>query len=483
MIDRAGPEPPGAGALRAALAGAAEAAVLTDGADVVRWFNDAAGRLLPLRAGEPLPEQLRGEGEREIGERCFEVRRRELPDGSVCHHLTDITDRRALEVERARRALLARAGRVFAAPLDVPRLLRSALDLLAEYGLRRCAVVLVDGERDRMVERWDDAEPREWWPSPLRPRWGAGPDVHYDTEQDGPPEWCGELAVFELRSHGSPFGMLLVPASEPVDHELLRTFAGQLAAGVHTATLHERSSDHAEMLRRSLTQRELPSIDGVALSAAFRPAAERDRLGGDFYEVVPNSSGWAFALGDVCGKGVEAAVLSGQTRHVLHTAAFLDLAPSARLDLLNRVICGERTRRFVTLVCGDLRVAEDGRVRIAFANGGHPRPVVLGRDGDPREVAAHGMLVGALEQARFTDTEVELHPGETMLLYTDGVTEARDPAGEFFGTERLLRLLGECAGLPAPAITARVELEVFEFLRGARHDDVAVLAVQATGRA
>lgn len=123
---------------------------------------------------------------------------------------------------------------------------------------------------------------------------------------------------------------------------------------------------------------------------------------------------------------------------------------------------------------------QDGRLSVRFANGGHPRPVVLPVSGEPREVPPNGMLVGALEQARFSDTDVVLAPGETMLLYTDGVTEARNPAGDFYGTERLLRLLRECTGLPAAATAAYVEQDVFEFLRGESHDDVAVLAIQAT---
>lgn len=354
------------GVFRDVLAGMSEAAVLTDDQRIVQWRNRAAHDLLPELSLETAltaenwgawAEPRESPREFDLGDRHVEVRTQELSDGWTCWYLNDVTVQRnrenALLAERARQVLLARAGRLFAATLSSERLLRSALNLLSDHGMRRCAVVLVDSEQDVMLGRWDEQRLSKWEPSPFRPLRGDHQVVRLEGDLQGPPEWLGAVSSFELRTYAAPFGMLLVPAGEHVDHELLATFAGQLAANLHAASLHQRRGNHAETLRNSLTQRELPRIEGAELAAAYRPSVERDRIGGDFYEVTPaEGGGWSFALGDVCGKGVEAAVLSGQTRHVLHAASFLDLGPAARLDLLNKVICSERTRRFVTLITG-----------------------------------------------------------------------------------------------------------------------------------
>lgn len=484
--------------LRAVLDGTAEAVVLTDQARTVHWWNVAAQDSLPaLSVGAPLnfggraavPEPDGGSAHRvDLGGRHFEVRGRHVGDGWLAWYLRDVTAQQTREnsllAERSRQALLAKAGRFFVATLNVERLLRTAFDLLAEFGVARSAVAFSQGDHDFLLTSLDGGRSHRRSPNPVRTMRGNHRAVGlsgHDRASVPVPGWEGPVDTFELRTYGAPFGMLIAEVSDVADHDLLISFAEQLAGSLQAAVLHQQRGSHTDTLRDSLTQRDLPAIDGAGLAAAFRPAVERDRIGGDFYEVTATAEGWSFTLGDVCGKGVEAAVLSGQARHVLHTASLLGLGPAARLDLLNGVIRSESTRRFVTLVTGDLRVRADGCLLIRLANGGHPRPVVLGGSREPAEITEHGVLVGALAQARFADTEVVLAPGETMVLYTDGVTEARNPAGEFYGTERLLRLLRDCRGLPAAATTAYVEHDVFDFLRGAGHDDVAVLAIQATG--
>ncbi|MFR9728340.1 PP2C family protein-serine/threonine phosphatase [Saccharopolyspora sp. MS10] len=491
----AAPEPDlGSALLAALLDGTSDAVVLTGPDGHVRWWNAPAGEVLPeLAVGEPLtgvragpagPADPDGGGP---GRKHLEVHTRALADGFHAWYLRDVAVQRKREAEllaeRSRLALLANAGRLLGSALNVERLLRTALDLLAEFGIPRCAVAVDHGDQNFLLAQVGSARAQRFSPSPVRAERGDRRQIRLtgrDRDENPLPGWAEPVDTFELRTFDAPFGTLIAEVPESADHDVLASFAEQLGSSLQAAVLHQRRGRHADTLRNSLTQRALPMIDGVQLAAAFRPAVERDRIGGDFYEVTATASGWSFALGDVCGKGVEAAVLSGQTRHVLHTASLLGIGPAARLDLLNRVIRAERTTRFVTLVTGDIAVRPDGGLLIRLANGGHPRPVVLDAgDREPWEVVEHGVLVGALGQARFTEVEVVLEPGGTMVLYTDGVTEARNPAGEFYGTDRLLRLLRECRGLPAAATTAYVEHDVFEFLRGAGHDDVAVLAIQA----
>jgi serine phosphatase RsbU (regulator of sigma subunit) len=240
------------------------------------------------------------------------------------------------------------------------------------------------------------------------------------------------------------------------------------------------------VLQESLAAPRLPETPGVEWGAAYRPARETLRVGGDFYEVVGGtgrSERSAFLLGDVCGKGIEAAVLSGRVRQSWHALRLLEDQPGRLLDLLNTALLDavatrDEPLRFATMVLGDARPLPGGGVALRLATGGHPQPLVLRVDGTVEPVPVAGMLVGGLREARFGEADVVLAPGDTCLLYSDGVVEARG-SGDFFGEERLAATLPRCAGAPAAVVCEHLEQTVVSWLDGHDHDDVALLAIRA----
>jgi serine phosphatase RsbU (regulator of sigma subunit) len=290
-------------------------------------------------------------------------------------------------------------------------------------------------------------------------------------------------------------------APAAAEEDLLVSYVARVGTALAAAALHEEQAHLGAVLQESLAAPRLPETPGVDWGAAYRPARETLRVGGDFYEVVatdgrrsvqtstprgepvPGEGRSAFLLGDVCGKGIEAAVLSGRVRQSWHALRLLEDRPGHLLPLLNTALLdAAATRdegpRFATMVVGDAQPQDDGTVALRLASGGHPPPLVLRADGEVETVPVAGMLVGGIREARFGEAEVLLRPGDTCLLYSDGVVEARG-AGDFFGEERLAASLPRCAGAPAAVLCEHLEQTVVSWLDGHDHDDVALLAIQA----
>lgn len=190
-------------------------------------------------------------------------------------------------------------------------------------------------------------------------------------------------------------------------------------------------------------------------------------------------------LGDVAGKGLDAAVLTGKIRNTLH--ALLPLADDHErlLNLLNGALLTSRHTRFATLVLASVS-RRGGKVHLRLTSAGHLPPLIVRNDGTVEEVATRGTLVGALPTVTATTVRTVLAPGETCLLFTDGITEARGgPLGDdLFGDHRLHRALSPCAGMPAEAVVERVQMLASEWVGAGRHDDMAAVAINAprTGR-
>ena len=241
----------------------------------------------------------------------------------------------------------------------------------------------------------------------------------------------------------------------------------------------ERSEARAQELARTLQSTLIPpsppNLPGLEVSACYRPAGDGEEVGGDFYDVFQLGAGdWAVALGDVCGKGVEAAVLTALVRYTLRALTVQEEAPSVVLSALNTVLLADGSDRFCTVVLVRLRRDERGWVATISA-GGHPLPLHVGRHGRVREVGKIGSLVGALTQVRIADTELRLEPGDMLTMYTDGVTEGRC-GSEFYGERRLRDAVvrHHDAHYPAEDIVA----DVLEFQHGTARDDIAVVAVR-----
>ncbi|MEU9984107.1 SpoIIE family protein phosphatase [Streptomyces sp. NPDC050856] len=242
----------------------------------------------------------------------------------------------------------------------------------------------------------------------------------------------------------------------------------------------ERLQEALAVLQQSLLPATLPAVPGMEAASHYHTASP-DRLGGDFYDLFPlDGRRWAFFLGDVCGKGPQAAAVTSLTRYTLRAAALHDPDPVAALATLNTVL-NERYNgddpRYCTAIFGVLDPRGDS-VDVHLASGGHPPALLLRADGRADYLPTPGgLLVGILPEPRFTPARTTLGPGDTLLLYTDGLTEARTGAGrELYGDDALRDF---AAGL-APAGADEVIAGLTGLLNGfgdGLDDDTALLAL------
>ncbi|MEU0008704.1 SpoIIE family protein phosphatase [Streptomyces sp. NPDC006314] len=245
----------------------------------------------------------------------------------------------------------------------------------------------------------------------------------------------------------------------------------------------ERLADALAVLQQSLLPDTLPALPGVE-TAVYYHTASPDRLGGDFYDLFPiDDTRWAFFLGDVCGKGPQAAALTSLTRYTLHAAAHHNPEPAAALTTLNTVLHGRYTAsgdpRYCTCIFGILAPGADGRTAVHLASGGHPPALILRADGQAEYLPTPGgLLVGILPTAPFTSAKATLAPGDTILLYTDGLTEARTGTSRdtLYGEDALLAFAADQApAAPREVINALAGL--LEGFGDGLDDDTALLAL------
>lgn len=245
----------------------------------------------------------------------------------------------------------------------------------------------------------------------------------------------------------------------------------------------EESEQKARALARTLQQTLIPphppSVPGLDVAAVYRPAGTGEEVGGDFYDVFQiGEDDWVVVVGDVCGKGVKAAILTALVRHTLRAVAMQVPGPGEALHALNAVLLHHQTDRFCTVAVLRLRRV-DGAWRLTLCLGGHPQALLLGADGGVTPVGAAGSLVGILPDPAFDEVELLLSPGAILVLYTDGVTEGRR-GNELYGERRLhnaARAHAKAhAGSPA-AVTEGVLADVLAFQGGIARDDIAVLAI------
>ncbi|HET9077194.1 MAG TPA: SpoIIE family protein phosphatase [Acidimicrobiales bacterium] len=305
---------------------------------------------------------------------------------------------------------------------------------------------------------------------------GARPDAALALLADGPVD----VVTLALRAHGTALGTLAVTPRPGADDALLDGLARRAAVALSAARVYEERSTLAATLRNALVPAELPSPEGFKLGSVYRPALETTEIGGDFFEVNHEGPGWSFSVGDVCGKGVEAAVLTGQVRQSLATVSLVEPDPAERLRLLNATLLRTDGTSFVTVVHGVMEPKGDS-LSMRLAAGGHPPPLLRRADGDVRDVPVSGPIIGMLPEVSFEVADFELGPGETLVCFTDGLPEARG-AGGMLGRERLRRILMDCPGMNAQAIAERLLQATLEHLDGRPHDDMAVLAVQTDRR-
>ena len=283
-------------------------------------------------------------------------------------------------------------------------------------------------------------------------------------------------------SHGSI--VLGHPAPHRFDHRrerLARGLAQHLAGALDRAREHHERGRVARVLQETLLPPLLPAVPGLDLSARYRATGVGNLVGGDFYDVFEADAGvWAVVLGDVSGFGPEAAAITGQARYTVRAVARDEPTPSGVLRRLNEAIGGRSDDRFCTAVYLRMQPTPTG-ADLVLSRGGHPPPLVL-RDGGHVDAltGAAGMPLGMFEDAEVSDLSCTLAVGDAIVLYTDGVIEARDADGEQFGQERLEALLRSCAGRTADGIARRIELAAMDFQGETASDDVAIVVARAS---
>nr|WP_232544511.1 SpoIIE family protein phosphatase [Streptomyces buecherae] len=268
------------------------------------------------------------------------------------------------------------------------------------------------------------------------------------------------------------------------EEELLRGRKAAEEARGQAEADRARLQDALTVLQKSLLPDTLPTIPGVETAAHYHIASP-DRLGGDFYDVFPlDGERFAFFLGDVCGKGPQAAAVTSLTRYTLRAAALHDADPAAALATLNTVLhdryTGSGDPRYCTAIFGILTPgAGPGRLGVRLASGGHPPAVVLRADGTAAFLPTPGgLLVGVLPDAHFATAETVLTPGDTLLLYTDGLTEARTGTDRtsLYGDEALLAFAADHAGKSTVDVIGALTDLLASFGDGL-DDDTALLAL------
>ncbi|GIJ47288.1 hypothetical protein Val02_41740 [Virgisporangium aliadipatigenens] len=234
----------------------------------------------------------------------------------------------------------------------------------------------------------------------------------------------------------------------------------------------------AHALQRSLLPPELPVIHGIDLGAEYVPAGEAVDVGGDFYDVVALPDGrWLVVIGDVSGKGVQAAIVTGLVRDVTRTLVRDGRPLADTLTRLNETLVERGAGRFCTLALAALSRRPDGTVDAALHLAGHDQPVLVQPDGRTRLVGRCGTALGLLPVIKTPVEHLVMAPGDTLIFTTDGVTERRH-RGTLFGVDRLRREASALAGFPAEVVAARLRAAAVAFSPEPPRDDIAVLTLR-----
>jgi PAS domain S-box-containing protein len=261
------------------------------------------------------------------------------------------------------------------------------------------------------------------------------------------------------------------------DLRLAQELARRAAIAIDNSRVHMELRNTARTLQESLLPPHLPNVDGLELAARFRPAGVGMEVSGDFYDIFETRGDlWGVAVGDVCGKGAQAAALTALTRYTVRAASMYEEHAGGVLRVLNEALLRQRgDARFTTLA---FCILDMGQRTMRVACGGHPRPLLLRADGTPEVVLAAGPLLGVVPDATFADEEVRLGAGDVVVLYTDGLTDALAPEA-MLDEEDLLAALADCKGLSAGEISQRLEHAALggEWSRIPR-DDIALVVIK-----
>jgi serine phosphatase RsbU (regulator of sigma subunit) len=468
-------------------------------------------RLLRGEAAEPL---LIRTVHRQTGELSWNLLKATAlrdDEGTVTATVMIIEDVTAVKTAELRSRLLAEASQVLGSSLDYEETLRSVawaavpqladwcgVDLVGERGVReRVAAAHPDPAKLVLAERL-----REYEPARLDPDEGLGRVVRTGEPalyNDIPDELLSEAAVDEehlallrelsLRSilmvpiQGSTrtLGAMTLVASESgrrfSDDDM--SFAQQLAdragAAIENARLYRTRTQEAETLQRSLLPETIPAIPGWQVAALYRPAGAESHIevGGDFYDFLQTDDGWLVVIGDVTGKGVQAAALTSLVRHGARFVAQMDARPSVILRHLDAALKQRSTLSLCTTLCAQLHPEH-----LTMSSAGHPLPLIITAEGEVHECGTSQPVLGLANALVWHDEQIAVQSGATIVLYTDGVTDTLG-AAERFGEDRLRELLAAHAAGGPDALLRALDTALHAFQVGTQADDTAIIALRA----
>ncbi len=471
---------------------------------------DLPGRRV-LAGEEPEPLVVRAVDRRTKNEQWRLTKASAVRDstGEITLVVNVITDITAAKRAEFRRRVLAEAGEALASSLDYERTLQQVAELAVPGLADWCTVSLPDdrgGLTTVAVAHVDPAKvslAREIGvrhPTSLEDPGGAA-----QVFRDGRPTSVNDITdemlvaaakdedhlaalrslgmraavIVPMTSSGHSVGVLSLVSAESgrsfgTDDVALAVELGRRAAtAVENARLYTERSAIARILQESLLPEELPELPGWTAATFYRPAGDETSVGGDFYEGFAIAGGWMLVVGDVTGRGAEAAALTALMRHTLRTAATLTDSAAAALAALNRALRSRPEMSLCTAVCVVLREV-DGRARAEVTCAGHPLPVLV-RDGRPDHVGRFGAILGAYDNEAWEPVMVELAEGDVLVLYSDGVLDAVGRRDRF-GPERLERSLA--GATTAADAVGRIAAALEGFQVGRQADDTAIVAVE-----
>ncbi len=439
--------------------------------------------------------------------------------GSV---IIDVTEQRnALDAARdaAQRAtFLAEAGALLDASLDEKTTLDNLAALAVPDFADWCVVHLLDEDGDLVQVAVAHVEPQkvrwarelyERYPTDVDPGRGIGKvlatgqaEVVNDVTDDllvASAKDAEHLRILRelgltagvtapLTARGRILGALSFVSTEShrrygdADVQLLVELGRRAGVAVENSRLYTERSRIAHTLQARLLPSSLPSPPGLRLAARYRAAGQYNEVGGDFYDAFQRTpEEWVVVIGDVSGKGPEAAALTALARYTIRSAALSDASPANVLRRLNENLMHEEESQFITVAVAYLAPAgETTNVRLAL--GGHPLPYLVCADGRVEQIGQPGTLLGIRNEVRLHEVSTQLGVGDSLLLYTDGVIEA-GPRGAPLGENGLARLLESLPGVEPERLVAAVDEAARDAAPGRARDDAAVLAVHNLGEA
>ncbi len=421
------------------------------------------------------------------------------------------------EVKRVERAesFMSEASRVLASSMDYTQTLRRvarlavpqiaawcAVDLLDEQGrIERVAVHHADPEKIALAERLH----RIYQPAPEEPtgvpeviRSGRALIVT-DVRPDALASYARDEEHLELLSALDATAVIIVPmggATGPIgaitlvsssggrrltdaDLGVLERLGRRAGTAVENARLYTERTRIAHTLQRALLPESLPEIGGVELQALYSPAGELNEVGGDFYDVFRyDADRWILVIGDVCGKGPRAAGVTALARHTLRAGAISGQSLTDMLGTLHQALRRQPPGADLCTVCLVLMAPRpEGGMQLTVALAGHHPPLLLDRDGQARPVGRPGTLLGVLDPIEIAESEAVLQAGQTLLLYTDGVSEAGRSVGPL-GEEGVVELCRRSPELGLADLLEHLERAALERAEGKLRDDIALLAAR-----